>query len=304
MRDLSIPLALLGSLAVACGGPSGADRPVAPSPHNGSPAMVEQLLGKPAELAVLVDTAAMRGDDVYRDVFARYPLSALMRHAGVKWTLERVDAVEIWLTDLELVTAMPVGVIVLRSGRITETELSLLAPDVVFERRTVLPSGAVLFPVQTRTGSGALSGAAFLVDGNLVFAYGAPMLAAHDHFRSSRALPPRLDFGADVLVGAHFHKDLEPLRRYLDGAEGYAFHLDSASALLRSGRRGDALLTVRFDDETSAIAAARDSGGALGHGLRRGCTSTSLRRDGSSLTFRVEDIPTAIARLLDGATCS
>jgi hypothetical protein len=301
------------ALLVAIGlAPSGCGRSSAiVAPTNVSPALVERMLGGPVEMAMLGDMAAMRSDSVYGRLLMRKSPGAF-DEPSTKWLLQTVDSVEFWaLGDFEeehAVTAFGI----LRSGRIKESELGMLDPQLKLEGRTVLPSGVVFF-----VGSGKASCVVFLVDGNLVVASGSAVSRAHTHFQNSRELPPKLDFGGGVLLAFHGERALFQRTSVMKNhaAKPWEARMTSASMVLRTGDLGDVFARATFEDEESAKLALEDaerpsdpSMVALVALVRMRCPKlfsikTSTTRSGKEVTWRAEGLPAVLEALVDGTLC-
>ncbi len=260
---------------------------------------------------MLGDMAAMRSDSVYGRLLTRKSPGAF-DEPSTKWLLQTVDSVEFWaLGDFEgdhAVTAFGV----LRSGRIQESELGMLSPEMKLEARTVLPSGVVFF-----VGSGKVSCVVFLVDGNVAVASGSAISRAHAHFQNSRELPPKLDFGGGVLLGFHGERALFQRTSLMKNhsAKPWESRMISASMVLRTGDLGDVFARAAFEDEESAKLALEDaerpsdpSVTALIALARIRCPKlfgikTSTTRAGKEVIWRAARLPAVLEAAVDGTLC-
>lgn len=270
-------------------------------PSNFSARAAESLLGAPAEVALSVDLAAIRGDDVYGPMLARSWPGTLGDDRSLRWLTSRVDRLDLWLVGVAW-SEQPSSALAVFRGRIEEVDLGPRLLGLRLERRLVLPSGVVMFVVDTR---GVLS-AGFLLDGALVFATGAAMAPAQLHFSETRAVPAPLDWGPGALAGVYGRQTA--LAKALPGDPG---HLVAGSAVWRDGRHGDLVVTISVDhDETAErvyewaqeLPEAQAENARRCHGLAR--MGVHPERSGQQVSVRVTGLPAVLEASLADRLCS
>jgi hypothetical protein len=164
------------------------------APPNFSARVAEQLLGAPAEVAFLLDLAALRRDPVYSRMISDRRLGD---DSDLRWLVRRIDRIDVWLLDIHgsaKVLRRP------RRAAQRSPRRGRLRPG----RRQDRPRPPPRPPDRRRHArrrEPPLRTAIFLVDGDLVLAAGAAIAPTQNHFSGSRTLPPSIDWGRDALAG-------------------------------------------------------------------------------------------------------
>lgn len=267
------------------------------APPNFSARLAGQLLGAPADVAFLVDIAAIRRDPVYGRLFTDRRFGS---DSDLRWLARRVDRIDVWLLDIHGAADSFSGLAVLRSGRLGEADFGPGGVQIDLDRRLVLPTGVVMHIDDSHN----LQTAIFLVDGDLVLAAGAAIAPTQNHFSSSRALPPALHWGRDALAGVFG-------RRPALGRLGsdYADHATAASLVWRAGHGGALVASAGFDDDASTLRALKYANelpdARLDHQHRCAPLSrvgVAIEHDRRSVSVRVTGLRDVIAAYLD-ETC-
>ncbi len=267
------------------------------APPNFSARVAEQLLGAPAEVAFLLDLAALRRDPVYARMISDRRLGD---DSDLRWLVRRIDRIDVWLLDIHGSANSFAGLAVLRSGRLGEADFGPGGVKIDLDRRLVLPTGVVMHVDESH----ALRTAIFLVDGDLVLAAGAAIAPTQNHFSSARTLPPSIDWGRDALAGVHGRR---PALARL--GPDYAEHATTASLVWRAGHGGEIVASAAFDDDAStqrALTAAHELPDArVTHQTR--CppldrVGIGIEHERRSVTVRVTGLRAVIAAYLD-ETC-
>jgi hypothetical protein len=268
------------------------------APPNFSARLAEQLLGAPAEVAFLVDIAAIRRDTVYGRMFTDRRLGD---DRDLRWFVSRIDRIDVWLLDVHGAKDSFSGLAVLRSGRLGEADFGPGGVKIDLDRRLVLPTGVVMHVDDNHGPQTAI----FLVGGDLVLAAGAAIAPTQNHFSSSRALPPSLHWGRDALAGIHGRP---PALGRL-GSE-YAEHATAASLVWRSGHGGEIVASASFNDDASTLRALKVAGelpdARIAHQSR--CApltrvGVDIEHDRRSVTVSVTNLRDVLAAYLD-ETCN
>lgn len=254
----------------------------------------EALLGGPAEVAALVDIAALRRDAVYGRMFRD---SRVGESRDLRWVIDRVDRIDLWLIDVHGSERQFAGIAVLRSGRLGEADFGPRGIEIDLQRRLVLPTGVVMHVDESRDVSAAI----FLVDGHLALAMGAAIAPTQNHFSRTRELPAALDWGGDTLVGVHARgRALHRLGR------DYAEHMTAGSVVWRSGHGGEVVVSASFDDDPSrerALKTANEIPDSRREYVER-CPAVNrvgvrVEHDRRTVTVRIDHLRDLIAAYLD-----
>ncbi|MBL9105351.1 MAG: hypothetical protein JNL82_30710 [Myxococcales bacterium] len=270
------------------------------APDNFSAELPDRLLGEPAEAAFFVDIAGIRRDAVYGPVLAQGRAGPLGDDRYLRWIDRTIDRIDVWAVGVGASRRELTGVAVLRSGRVRETDFGPGGVPFRAERRLELPTGAVMFVVESHGVQSAL----FLVDGSVVLAAGAAVAPTQLHFSRSRELPPPQGAGHRALAGAYGRSPA------LDDLGGYWGRAGSASVVWGAGRRGDIVATATFVDDDSASRATRwaDELPEVSAEYRRRCPTLGdlvidVERRHRTVTVRVTGVRAVLEAALHDRLC-